>query len=752
MQECNTINSNSHKTYKFSIMSKYSVYFSLILLLSFLISGCKKNSMSEITYTTSLLATKKLAAPVADTVAYFHEMHGDKRQDPYNWMRLTDAQKLASNPDEATKKVIAYLENENSYLNSMMEELKPLKDTLFEEIKGRIKQNDESVPYKFNDYWYITRFEEGKEYAIRSRKKETLEGKEEILLNENELAKTYKYYATAGRNISPDNKVYAYGEDTLSRRQYTIKFKNVESGELLTDAIPTTEGSVVWANDNKTVYYTKNDESLRSFKVFKHILGTPITQDKVVYHEKDETFNAFIFKTKSDKYIVIGSYATVSQDYRYIDADKPNDDFKLFQVRERDLEYSIDHFQDNWYITTNKDGAKNFKIMSCPVDKTSKENWVDFIPHNPSILRQSIELFEKYMVVSERVKGITKLNVIPWADKSKSHYIDFKEDAYFTYASVNPEFKTNELRLEFTSLTTPNTTYDYNMDTKQLVVKKKQEVLGGFDQSLYTSERLYAKVSDGTEVPISIVYKKGFKKDGTRPLLLYGYGSYGASMEPSFSSVRLSLLDRGFAYAIAHIRGGQEMGRSWYDDGKLLKKKNTFTDFIACGEYLISQKYTNADKQFAMGGSAGGLLIGAVVNMKPEIWKGVICAVPFVDVISTMLDETIPLTTGEFDEWGNPKNKEYYDYMKSYSPYDNIEKKDYPAMMLTTGFHDSQVQYWEPAKYLARLRAMKTDSNPLIMYCNMEVGHGGASGRFERYKETAMEYAFLLDLAGLSYK
>lgn len=708
--------------------------------------------MSEITYTTSLLALKKLAAPVADTIPYVHEMHGDKRPDPYFWMRLTDAQKLAPTPDEATQRVITYLQNENSYLNSMMEELKPLQDTLFEEIKGRIKQNDESVPYKYNGYWYITRFEEGKEYAIRSRKKETLDGKEEILLNENELAEKYKYYATAGRNISPDNKIYAYGEDTLSRRQYMIKFKNVETGEMMADAIPNTEGSVVWSNDNKTLFYTKKDASLRSFKVFKHKLGTPIAEDKEVYHEKDETFNAFIFKTKSNKYIVIGSYATVSQDYRYIDADKPDELFKVFQTRERDLEYSVEHYENNWYITTNKDGAKNFKIMSCPVDKTSKDKWVDFIAHDPLIRREGVELFEKYMVVSERVKGITKLNIIPWADKSKSHYIDFKEDAYVTYVSVNPEFKTNELRVEFTSLTTPNTTYDYNMDTKQLVVKKKQEVLGGFDQGLYTSERVYAKASDGTEVPISIVYKKGFKKDGTRPLLLYGYGSYGASMEPSFSSVRLSLLDRGFAYAIAHIRGGQEMGRSWYEDGKLLKKKNTFTDFIACGEYLIAQKYTSASKQFAMGGSAGGLLIGAVVNMKPEIWKGVICAVPFVDVVSTMLDETIPLTTGEFDEWGNPKNKEYYDYMKSYSPYDNIEKKDYPAMMITTGFHDSQVQYWEPAKYLARLRALKTDSNPLVMYCNMEVGHGGASGRFERYKETAMEYAFLLDLAGLSYK
>jgi oligopeptidase B len=708
--------------------------------------------MSDITYTTSLLASKKLSAPIADAIPYNHEMHGDTRPDPYFWMRLTDAQKLATNPDEATKKVVTYLENENSYLNSMMEELKPLQDTLFEEIKGRIKQNDESVPYKYNGYWYITRFEEGKEYAIRSRKKENLDNKEEILLNENELATPYKYYATSGRNISPNNVIYAYGEDTLSRRQYNVKFKNLETGALLDDAIPNTEGSVVWANDNKTIFYTKKDASLRSFKIFKHKLGTPVSEDKEVYHEKDETFNAFIFKTKSNKYIVIGSYATVSQDYRYIDADKPDEAFKIFQTRERDLEYSIDHYENNWYITTNKDGAKNFKIMSCPVGNTSKDNWVDFIAHDPLILRQGVELFDKYMVVSERVKGITKLNVIPWADKSKSHYIDFKEDAYFTYVSVNPDFKTNELRVEFTSLTTPNTTYDYNMDTKQLVVKKKQEVIGEFDQSLYTSERIYAKASDGTEVPISIVYKKGFKKDGTRPLLLYGYGSYGASMEPTFSSVRLSLLDRGFAYAIAHIRGGQEMGRSWYEDGKLLKKKNTFTDFIACGEHLITQKYTSASKQFAMGGSAGGLLIGAVVNMKPELWKGVICAVPFVDVVSTMLDESIPLTTGEFDEWGNPKVKEYYDYMKSYSPYDNIEKKDYPAMMITTGFHDSQVQYWEPAKYLARLRAMKTDSNPLVMYCNMAVGHGGASGRFERYKETAMEYAFLLDLAGLSYK
>ncbi|NRA52046.1 MAG: S9 family peptidase, partial [Phaeodactylibacter sp.] len=542
------------------------------------------------------------------------------------------------------------------------------------------------------------------------------------------------------------NGLLAYGEDTLSRRIYTLRFKNLETGEMLGDQIPGTTGSAVWANDNQTVFYTLKDETtLRSYKVMRHRLGTPVSDDVEVFNEEDPTFLAFAYKTKSEKYIVVGSYATLSQEYQVLDADNPEGAFRMIQPRERGLEYGIAHFGDHFYIRTNLD-AQNFRLMKTPEDKTSKENWEEVIPHRSDVLLEDMDIFKDYLVLSERKAGITQLRVLPW--EGEEHYIDFGEDAYLAYTSVNPEFNTKTLRLGYTSMTTPSTTYDYDMEGKTFELLKQQEVVGTFNPDDYESERLMVKARDGVEVPVSMVYKKGFKKDGTEPLLLYAYGSYGSSMEPYFSSVRLSLLDRGFAYAIAHIRGGEEMGRHWYEDGKLLNKKNTFTDFIDVADHLVEAKYTSEDQLFAMGGSAGGLLMGAVVNMRPDLWKGGIAAVPFVDVVTTMLDESIPLTTGEFDEWGNPKDKEYYDYIKSYSPYDNVEAKAYPAMMVTTGLHDSQVQYWEPAKWVAKLRELKTDQNPLLLHTNMEAGHGGASGRYQRYKETAMEYAFLLDLAG----
>ena len=697
-----------------------------------------------------LLRETNIAAPVAEKIDKELVAHGDTRIDKYYWMKLSDEQKSAAAPDMQTAKVLDYLNAENSYREKMMAHTDTFQAKLFEEIKGRIKQTDMSVPYKKNGYYYITRYEEGKEYPIHSRKKENLDAQEDIMLNVNDLAKNHEYYAIASRAVSTNNNILAYCEDSVSRRQYTVCFKDLTTGKMLPDVIPNTSGNITWANDNKTIFYSLNDPALRSYKIMRHIMGTPTKTDFLVFHEKDETFGTFIYKTKSEKYLVIGSSSTLSNEYQILDADKPSGNFKIFQARENKLEFSIDHYGDSWYVLTNKDGAENFKIMTTGLEATQKENWKEFIPHRKDVLIEGMDLFKNHMVLSERVNGITKLKIRPW--KGEEFYIDFKEEAYTAGTSVNLDFDTQTLRVEYTSLTTPSTTYDYDIPTKSLKLLKQQEVIGNFNSDNYTSERIFATAKDGTKIPISIVYKKDFAVDGTRPLLLYGYGSYGYSMDPYFSSVRLSLLDRGFAFAIAHIRGGQEMGRQWYESGKFLKKKNTFSDFIDCAEYLIKEKYVAPNKLFANGGSAGGLLMGAVVNMRPELWAGVIAAVPFVDVVTTMLDESIPLTTGEYDEWGNPNDSVYYNYMKSYSPYDNIEAKAYPPMLVSTGFNDSQVQYWEPAKWVAKLRELKTDKNPLLMYCNMDTGHGGASGRFKQYKEDAMEYAFLLDLAGLSDK
>ncbi|MFK8101419.1 MAG: S9 family peptidase [Saprospiraceae bacterium] len=685
--------------------------------------------------------------PLAKKVDKELSIHGDTRIDPYFWMKLSDEQKNAENPDQQTQEVLSYLNAENDYTEKVLAHTADFQEKLYDEIVGRIKQDDQSVPYKDNGYYYLTRYEEGKEYPIYARKKESLDAPEEIMLNVNDLAKDYSYYQVAGRSVSSNNEILAYGEDTLSRRIYKIKFKNLVTGEHLKDEIPNTSGSCVWANDNQHVFYTVKDEALRSFKIFRHRLGTAATDDKLIYHEADETFSTFCYKTKSKKFLIIGSFATLTREYQILDANNPTGEFKIFEPRNRDLklEYDISHYGDKFYIRTNLE-AQNFRLMETPINATSRDNWKEVLPHRKDVLLEDMDIFNNFLVLSERKNGITQLRIRPW--EGEEHYIDFGEDAYLAYTSVNPQFDTDILRLGYTSMTVPNSTYDYNMSSKKMNLLKQQEVIGDFDSNNYKSERLYATGRDGTKIPISLVYRKGYQKDGKNPLLLYGYGSYGASMDPYFSSVRLSLLDRGFAFAIAHIRGGEEMGRHWYEDGKLLNKKNTFNDFIDCGEYLIEEKYTGKGHLYAMGGSAGGLLMGAVVNMRPDLWSGIIAAVPFVDVISTMLDETIPLTTGEFDEWGNPKDKAYYDYIKTYSPYDNVTKKEYPPMLVTTGLHDSQVQYWEPAKWVAKLRDLKTDQHPLLLHTNMEAGHGGASGRFRRYKETALEYAFFLDLAG----
>ncbi len=676
--------------------------------------------------------------PIAQKIAKELTIHGDTRIDNYYWMNQRE---------DST--VINYLNAENSYAEAMMKHTEEFQTKLFDEMISRIKKTDESVPAKSNGFYYYSRTEGDAEYPLYCRKEGSLEANEQILLNVPEMAKGFSYFSIGDYSVSESNEILAYSEDTLSRRRYTIKFKSLVDDKIYGDEIGNTTGGITWASDNKTVFYTvKHPETLLPYKVFKHVLGTNVAQDELVYEEKDNTFYTFCYKTKSKKIIVIGSTSTLSAEYRYIDADKPNSEFKMFQAREKDLEYSIDHFKGDFYIRTNYQ-AKNFRLMKTPIAKTAKENWVEVIPNRDDVYLSNFEIFENYLVIGERKNGLNQLRIRNWAD-NEEHYLDFGEETYNAWISTNPEFETNVLRYGYTSLTTPSSTIDYDMSTKVKTVMKQQEVIGDFDKSNYESKRIWAIAEDGTKVPISLVYRKDTFKKGTNPLWLSAYGSYGSSSDVYFSSVRLSLLDRGFVFATAHVRGGQEMGRYWYEDGKLLKKKNTFTDFNSCTEFMVAEGYAAKDKVFAWGGSAGGLLMGAISNMRPDLYKGIIAAVPFVDVITTMLDESIPLTTGEFDEWGNPKNKEYYDYMLSYSPYDNVEAKEYPAMLVTTGLHDSQVQYWEPAKWVAKLRDMKTDHNPLLIKINMDFGHGGASGRFERYHEVALEYAFVLDLVGIN--
>lgn len=688
-------------------------------------------------------------APVAEKKDSVLSIHDHERIDPYFWMRLTDEQKRSENPDEQTSKVVSWLNAENDYTKAAMKETESLQEKLYQEIVGRIKQTDESVPYFKNGYWYYNRYEEGKDYAIYCRKKGSMDAEEQVMLDVNKMAGNSSYYAVSGMNVSPDNKLLAFGIDTLSRRIYTIHFLNLETGEYLSDQIVNTTGSGAWANDNKTFFYTtKNKVSLLSEKIWRHQLGTSANQDVMVYHEKDPSYYIGVYKSKSDDYIIIYNSSTLISDYHILKADNPTGSFQQFTPRETAAhEYSINHYKDKFYVITNWN-AQNSRLMETSVNATSKENWKEVIPNRDDVLLSSMEVFDNYLVLRERSNALTHLKVINQETKEE-HYVDFGEPAYVAYTTGNTEFNTTKLRYGYSSLTTPNSTIEYDMVSKEKKVLKQSEVVGGHNPEDYVTERFFAPARDGKKVPISIVYKKGFNKDGNSPLLLRSYGSYGSSSDPWFSSINLSLLNRGFAYAIAHIRGGQEMGRQWYDDGKMFNKKNTFNDFVDCSKYLIEQKYTSPKHLYINGGSAGGLLMGAVVNMNPELFNGVIAGVPFVDVVSTMLDESIPLTTNEFDEWGNPKNKDAYEYMLSYSPYDNVEAKAYPNMLVTTGFFDSQVQYWEPAKWVAKLRDKKTDNNVLLLKTNMEAGHGGASGRYKRYKEVATNYAFFLDLEGI---
>ncbi|MFV0541643.1 MAG: S9 family peptidase [Aestuariibaculum sp.] len=707
----------------------------LVFILPFSITfatSCKddKNMIDSNVLNTYPKAIKKAKQLVA---------HNDTRIDNYFWLNERD------NPE-----VIAYLTAENDYTKRIMAPTEGLQQKLFEEMKGRIKEDDNSVPYKLNGYWYVTRYETGKDYPVYIRKKGKLDAPEEILFDCNKMAEGQSYFKLGSFSISPDNKLACFSTDVVGRRQYTLQIKNLETGAVFSDKVENTTGRASWANDNKTLFYTVKDTvTLRSSTIFKHKLNTDSHQDIKVYHETDDTFSTFVYKTKSKKYLVIGSSSTLSTEYRILNADNPDGEFKIFQKREKNLEYNIAHYENSFFIIANSDKAINFKLLKTDETNTQKQYWQEVIPHRKDVLIEDIEIFKDYLVVDERQNGLNKLRVISW-DKTEDYYLPFNSETYNAYIGNNPDFNSNVLRYSYNSLTTPNSVIDYDFKTKHSEIKKEQEVLGGkFNKDNYESKRIWATARDGIKVPISLVYKKGVRCDGSAPLLQYAYGSYGSTIDPSFSTIRLSLLDRGFIFAVAHIRGGEYLGRDWYENGKLLKKKNTFTDFIDCSKYLIEQQYTSPDHLYANGGSAGGLLMGAIINMAPELYKGVIAAVPFVDVVTTMLDDTIPLTTSEYDEWGNPNNLEFYNYMKSYSPYDNVEAKIYPNMLVTTGLHDSQVQYWEPAKWVAKLRELKTDNHILLLHTDMDAGHGGASGRFESLKEVALEYAFLLYLEGI---
>ncbi|SHL86958.1 S9 family peptidase [Flavobacterium saccharophilum] len=677
-----------------------------------------------------------IKAPQAKVIPKNLKKHKETRIDNYFWLN-----------DRENSEVIDYLNQENVYYQNMTSHTKELQESLYEEMKGRIKEDDASVPYFYNGYYYITRFETGQDYPIFSRKKGSLSAEEEIMFNCNEMAKGHAYFKLGGLSISPDNKFASFGLDLVGRRIYTIQIKNLETNEILADKIENATGGSVWANDNKTIFYVKQDEvTLRSDKVFKHKINSDSATDVLVFNETDDTFNVSISKEKSRKYIVIGSGSTLTTEYRILNSDNPDGEFEVFQPRVRGLEYSISHYEDSFYILTNKDKATNFKLMKTPENKTAKKYWVDLIPHREDVLLEDIEIFKNYLVVEERSNGLNHIRIMPWNDEL-DYYLPFGSETYNAYTTTNIDFDTDVLRYSYQSLATPSSVIDFNMKTKTKEILKEQQVLGGkFDKENYIEERVWATARDGVKVPISMIYRKGLVKNGKNPLLLYAYGSYGITMDTYFSSTRLSLLDRGFVYAIAHIRGGEDLGRQWYEDGKLLKKKNTFTDFIDCSKFVINEKFTSAEHLYAEGGSAGGLLMGVIVNEAPELYNGVIAQVPFVDVITTMLDDSIPLTTGEYDEWGNPNNKKYYDYMLSYSPYDNVKAQKYPNMYVSTGLHDSQVQYWEPAKWVAKLRTMKTNDNFLFLDTNMDAGHGGASGRFEALKDLAKEFSFLLDL------
>ncbi|MCS7005183.1 MAG: S9 family peptidase [Cytophagales bacterium] len=694
----------------------------------------RKLGLILVTFLFSCNNMNQFNPPLAKRIPKILEKHGHTRIDDFYWLNERD------NPE-----VIAYLKAENEYAEKVLSHTKKLQEQLYEEMKARIKEDDESVPFRLGNYYYYYRYEVGKEYPIHCRKKESLEGKEEILLDVNEIAKGHKYCVVTSLTVSTNENLLAFAVDTVGRRIFSIRFKNLRTGEILPYQIEHTTGNVVWANDNQTVFYTVQDkQTLRSYRVYRHILGSAPSEDVLVYEEQDDAFYVSVNKSKSRQYIFIISNATLSSEVRYFSADDPTSQPVLFHPREPEHEYAVYHYKDKFYIHTNWQ-AQNFRLMETSINNTDKSKWKEVIPHRKDTLLESVEIFENYLVLEERTRALSYFRVRRWEDSSE-YYIPFNEQVYSISMGNNPEFQTDLFRFTYNSLTTPPSVYDYNMKTQTRELKKRLEILGGYNPEEYYAERLWATAPDGVQVPISLVYKKGTLLDGSAPLYLTGYGAYGISYDPYFSSARISLLNRGFIFAIAHVRGGQELGRQWYEDGKLFKKKNTFTDFIACAETLINKRYTSPAKLCINGGSAGGLLVGAVINMRPELFKACIADVPFVDVVTTMLDESIPLTTGEYDEWGNPNEKSYYEYMLSYSPYDNVRPQNYPHLLVNAALHDSQVQYWEPAKWVAKLRITKTDNNMLLLYTNMEAGHSGVSGRFAPLKEVAMEYAFLFEV------
>lgn len=662
---------------------------------------------------------------------------GATRNDDYYWLR---------DDKREDKAVLAYLDAENAYTDKVMTPLKPLEEALYTEIVGRIKQDDASVPYRERGYWYYTRFETGKDYPIQARRKGSMEAPEQILLDVNQMAQGKGYFSVGDAAVSQDNRILAWADDAVGRRQYTIRFKNLDTGELYPDTVEGVSANVVWADDNKTLFYVENDpETLLTVRVKKHVLGTPSKDDVLVYEEKDDSFYMGIGRTRDDKYITIAVESTVSSETRYALAAKP-DTFTVLAKRERDVEYHAEHFDGRWVIRTNADDARNFKLVTAPTDATTRTQWTDWVAHDDNVYIEDFELFDGFTAIEERSGGLERVRLLM---RDGSHeYVKADEPAYSMGLSVNAEPDTVWLRYSYTSLTTPATTYELNTQTGERRLLKQQPVIG-YDASKYVTERVWVTARDGVKVPVSLVYKKGFKKDGSAALFQYAYGSYGMSMDPAFNLPAISLLDRGVVYAIAHIRGGQEMGRQWYDDGKLLHKQNTFNDFIDVTRGLVALGYAAKDRVAASGGSAGGLLMGAVANMAPQDYRVMVAQVPFVDVVTTMLDASIPLTTNEYDEWGNPETQDDYQYMLSYSPYDNVRKQAYPALFVGTGLWDSQVQYWEPAKWVAKLRDDNTGTQPIVFRTNMEAGHGGKSGRFRRYRELAESYAFVLDQLGV---
>ncbi len=708
----------------------------------------------------SPLSTAGIPAPRARVSPVRHEAHGVVRIDDYHWLR-----------ERGDPAVTAHLEAENAYIRAVMAPTEALQETLFAEIKGRIKQTDMSVPYREGAHLYYTRYEDGREYPIHCRRPpgepasavhgpevvdapaagEALPpgGGEEVLLDVNALAEGHDFCQVSALEVSPDGRLLAWAIDVEGRRIHTVRVKDLAADALLADELKGATSNLAWANDNRTLFYTRqHPDTLRWHQVWRHTLGTAQAEDVLVYEEADETFNCEVGKSRSKRYLLIASAQTVSTEYRVLDADRPDGAFELFWPRARGHEYDVDHYRDRFYVRTNR-GARNFRLMETEAAGSPPGQWVEVVPHREDVFLESFALFRDHLVLQERCGGLTRLHVRPWSGGG-AHDIAFDEPVYDVYVSVNREPDTRLLRFGYESLTTPRSVYDYDMEARSRTLLKRQEVLGGFDPADYEAERVLATAPDGRQVPVSLVARTGAPRDGTSPLLLYGYGAYGISMDPAFNSARLSLLDRGFRFAIAHVRGGQEMGRQWYEEGRLGRKRNTFTDFVACAEHLVGERYTSPGRLYAMGGSAGGLLMGAVLNMRPDLFAGAVAQVPFVDVLTTMLDDGIPLTTGEYDEWGNPHERAAFDDILAYSPYDNVAARDYPALLVLAGLHDSQVQYWEPAKWVAKLRALKTDARPLLLKTNLDAGHGGVSGRYRRYRETALQYAFLLRQAGLA--